>query len=578
MKKTGASLVRFALEQMGVRHTFGIPGVHTTEIYDELNNSNQIKPVLVSHEAGAAFMADAVSRTSDNIGVTLVVPAAGLTHAMSGIGEAYLDGIAMLVLSGGTRDDIKEGYQLHQLNQQELMAPLTKATFRVNTHEEVIPTLYKAYEIAVTGEPGPVYVELPVNIQLLKGEVSAMPEFVPPKVFGAVVSDAQIDAAADMMVAADHPSIFVGWGAKKARESMIEIADLLGAPVCTSLQGLGVFPHEHTLFAGMGFGPSSVPAAENAFAGSDAMLAVGVRFAEIATGSFGSIPPENLVHIDINAKALSANYPAKIGIEGDACDVMPRLAKAIATRVSGPRNRQDLKAKITADRKAYAETWAKHDSGSKVNPGLFFAALNASASKDAQIVADDGNHTFLTAELMPISGRRNFISPTDFNCMGYAVPASNAVKLENPNRQVLAIIGDGAFQMTAMEVLTAASQQLGVVYFIFADGELSQISQAQQVPYNRKVCTVLPQLKLSAFAEAVGANYVEIANNQDIKTGIDTAFLMAERRRPVIVEVKIDYSKKTRFTEGAIKTNVARLDLPNKVRIVGRALKRKITG
>ena len=578
MKKTGASLVRFALEQLGVRHTFGIPGVHTTEIYDELNNSNQIKPILVSHEAGAAFMADAVSRTSDAIGVTLVVPAAGLTHAMSGIGEAYLDGIAMLVLSGGTRDDIDEGYQLHQLDQQELMAPLTKATFRVNAHEEVIPTLYKAYEIAVSGEPGPVYVELPVNIQLLKGEVSAMPDFVAPKTLGAAVSNAQIEEAADLMVTAKNPSIFVGWGAKKAKEAMIEIADLLGAPVCTSLQGLGVFPHDHALFAGMGFGRSAVPAAENAFADCDAMLAVGVRFAEIATGSFGSIPPENLVHIDINAKAIGANYPAKIGIEGDAADVMPRLAKAIAARISAPRNSQDLKTAIAKDRLAYTETWATHDSGTKVNPGLFFAALDAAASKDAQIVADDGNHTFLTAELMPISAGRNFISPTDFNCMGYAVPATNAAKLESPERQVLSIIGDGAFQMTAMEVLTAASQELGVVYFIFADGELSQISQAQQVPYNRKVCTILPNLKLSAFAEAVGANFVAISNNQDIKTGIDKALEMADRRRPVIVEVNIDYAKKTRFTEGAIKTNVDRLDLANKVRIVGRAVKRKITG
>lgn len=578
MKKTGASLVRFALEQLGVRHTFGIPGVHTTEIYDELNSSNQIKPILVSHEAGAAFMADAVSRTTDSIGVTLVVPAAGLTHAMSGIGEAYLDGIAMLVLSGGTRADIKEGYQLHQLDQQELMAPLTKATFRVESHEEIISTLYKAYEIAVTGEPGPVYVELPVNIQLLKGEVSALPEFTPPKTLGAVVSDAQIEEAAKLMVAADKPSIFVGWGAKKARAAMIEIAELLGAPVCTSLQGLAVFPHDHTLFAGMGFGRSAVPAAEKAFAGTDAMLAVGVRFAEIATGSFGSIPPENLVHIDINAKALSANYSAKIGIEGDACDVMPRLAKAIAALVGERRPRQALKTQIVNDRHGYKEAWGKHDSGDKVNPGVFFAALDAAADKDVQIVADDGNHTFLTAELMPISGGRNFISPTDFNCMGYAVPATNAAKLENPQRQVLGIIGDGAFQMTAMEVLTAASQELGVVYFIFADGELSQISQAQQVPYNRKVCTVLPNLKLKAFAEAVGADFVEISNNQGIEAGIEAALKKAEQRRPVIVEVNIDYSKKTRFTEGAIKTNVDRLDMPNKVRIVGRALKRKITG
>lgn len=578
MKKTGASLVRFALEQMGVRHTFGIPGVHTTEVYDELNNSNQIKPVLVSHEAGAAFMADAVSRTSDNIGVTLLVPAAGLTHAMSGIGEAYLDGIPMLVLSGGTRTDINEGYQLHELDQQELMAPLTKAQFKVESHAEVIPTLYKAYEIAVTGEPGPVYVELPVNIQLLTGEVSEMPEFVAPKELAPPAADADIEAAADLLVAAGNVGMFVGWGSRKVRESLITIAELLGAPVCTTLQGLGSFPHDHALFAGMGFGPSAVPAAENAFKKCDAMLAVGVRFAEIATGSFGSVPPENLVHMDINPDAIDVNFPAKVAIVGDAGDSIPRLTKAIAARLPEPRGRLELKSQIKSDRQAYKAEWAKHDSGNKVNPGLFFDALDKVAKDDAQIVVDDGNHTFLTAELMPIRGGRGFISPTDFNCMGYAVPASNAAKLENPDRQVMSIVGDGAFQMTAMEVLTAVSQQLGVIYFIFADGELSQIAQAQQSPYNRKTCTKLPHLKLSSFADAVGASYVEIASEQDIEPGIDTAILMAQRGRPVIVEVKIDYSKRSRFTVGTLKTNLGKFDLPTKVRIVGRALKRKITG
>ncbi|NNJ64069.1 MAG: thiamine pyrophosphate-binding protein, partial [Xanthomonadales bacterium] len=141
MRKTAAWLVRQALEQIGVRYTFGIPGVHNIELYDELKESESILPLLVTHEVGAAFMADAVSRVSDSIGVLVVVPAAGLTHAMSGIGEAFLDGVPMLVISGGVRNDMQQGFQLHDVDQQALMRPLTKATFRIESYDEVVPTV-----------------------------------------------------------------------------------------------------------------------------------------------------------------------------------------------------------------------------------------------------------------------------------------------------------------------------------------------------------------------------------------------------------------------------------------------------
>ena len=173
MKKTGAWLVRYALEQIGVTHTFGIPGVHNTEIYDELNKSELIRPVLVTHEGGAAFMADATSRTSGNIGTLLIVPAAGVTHAASGIGEAFLDGIPMLIICGGIRTDVEKSYQLHDVDQHALLAPITKKTYKIETHQDIIPTIYEAYQIAVDGEPGPVFVEVPVNLQLFPGEVSS---------------------------------------------------------------------------------------------------------------------------------------------------------------------------------------------------------------------------------------------------------------------------------------------------------------------------------------------------------------------------------------------------------------------
>jgi acetolactate synthase-1/2/3 large subunit len=177
MKKTGAWLVRYALEQIGVKYTFGIPGIHNTEIYDELSKSEMIQPVLVTHEGGAAFMADSISRTSDSIGTILIVPAAGVTHAASGIGEAFLDGIAMLVISGGIRTDTDKTYQIHEVDQHSLLAPITKKTFMIETHEELVPAIYEAYHIATEGEPGPVFIEVPANLQLFPGAVSALPPF-----------------------------------------------------------------------------------------------------------------------------------------------------------------------------------------------------------------------------------------------------------------------------------------------------------------------------------------------------------------------------------------------------------------
>ena len=164
MKKTAAWLAVYAMEQLGIKFTFGIPGVHNTELYDELNNSKTVTPILVTHEGGAAFMADGVSRAStDTIGALAIVPAAGLTHASSGIGEAFLDGIPMLVFTGGIRTDTGKRFQLHEIDQLEIAKPITKAAFRILRHEDVVSTIFEAYRIATSGEPGPVLIEIPVK-------------------------------------------------------------------------------------------------------------------------------------------------------------------------------------------------------------------------------------------------------------------------------------------------------------------------------------------------------------------------------------------------------------------------------
>jgi acetolactate synthase I/II/III large subunit len=582
VSRTAASLLREALEHVGVRYTFGIPGVHNTEIYDELARSETITPVLVTHEGGGAFMADAVSRSGTSLGTLLIVPAAGVTHAASGIAEAFLDGIPMLVISGGIRRDTGRQYQLHDVNQHAMLKPITKGTWLVERHADVMPTIHEAVRVATSGEPGPVFVEIPVNLQLITGDPgpSAAPRYHGPAAAESRCTAAGVAAAAELLAQARAPTIFVGWGAVDAWAEVAALAEKLGAPVSTTLQGVSAFPANHPLHAGFCLGRAAVPAVEKTFEKSDCMLAVGTRFGEIATGSYGWEPPANLIHVDVNPAVFNANYPAKVCLEGDSKLVLQKLLTALGSApvaAAAPR-RAEVEATIRTQKAAYLEQWLQHDSRGRVNPARFFTSLRRQLADDATVVLDDGNHTFLAAELLPIHQPRGLISPTDFNCMGYCVPATIGSKLARPEAQVVGIVGDGAFRMTAMELATATALGLGVVVFVFSDGELAQIAQAQEIPYNRKTCTVLGPLDIAGVAQATGASFLRLDSDADIETVVSSALARSREGRPVLVDVAIDYSKRTRFTEGIVKTNLERFDFATKARLVGRALWRRISG
>jgi acetolactate synthase I/II/III large subunit len=577
-RRSGAWLVRYALEQLPITQTFGIPGVHVTELYDELAQSDRIRPILVTHEGGAAMMGDAVSRTSDGqIGTLVIVPAAGVTQAMSGLGEAYLDGIPLLVIVGGVRTDIEVGFQLHGIDQQKLVAAVTKASWHVRSHAEVVPAVFDAYRTAISGLPGPVLVEVPVNILLFRDAIGDLPAFRSPAA-PAAVADTVIDAAADLLAAADAPAIFVGWGAVDAVAETIRVAELLAAPVATTLQGLSAFPATHPLHTGMGFSRAAVPAAENAFRHCDCLLAVGTRFGEIPTGSFSCPVPEDLIHIDIDPSVFDRPFKTRMAIEGDARATLGQLADALESRpIDTTQRRRALTQQITADKRAYRSEWSACQTD-RVAPDQFFEQLRKQLDDSAIVVVDDGNHTYLAAELLPIVRPRTFISPTDFNCMGYCVPAAIGAKLVHPERQVVGIVGDGCMLMSAMEILTASSERLGVAYFVFCDGALAQISQGQEIPYNRKTCTLLGDVQLEGIAQATGAHYLAIDGNDQIHSGIAAALQLAADDRPVIVAVRIDYSKRTRFTQGVVSSVLKRFPLSEKFRFVSRAVLRKVTG
>ena len=588
MKTTAAHLAVQALEQLGITHTFGIPGVHNTELYDELAQSGRITPLLVTHEGGGAFMADAFSRirwggagaegAGRAIGTLVIVPAAGLTHAASGIGEAFLGGVPMLVITGGVRTDTPQRYKLHAVDQLEVARGFTKAAFRVLRHDEVVPTIFEAYRIATSGFPGPVLVEIPVNLQLFSASVAAPPVWQAPAP-PAAPDAARVAEAAALLAGARQVGIFAGWGARHAQARLVALAERLNAPVSTTLQGLAVFPADHPLHTGFGFSRSAVPAARHAFAGCDTLLAVGTRFAEIPTGSFGARVPARLVHVDIDPEVFGANYPAQVAIQGDAAAVLAALLAELDRQghsAPAPEARAALPQQIARDKADERQQWLAHDSGGRVNPARFFAALRAQMPARSITVLDDGNHTFLAAELYPQPQGAQLITPTDFNAMGYAVPAGIGARLAAPEQEVAVIVGDGCFAMTCMEIMTASAERLGLVFYVFKDGALSQIAQAQQRPYQRLTCTELGHsIDLAGVAQATGAAFVALASDADAPAAIAQARALAAEGRPVIVDVANDYSKPTAFTQGTTVTNFKGFPFGQKLRFVRRMVQRR---
>ena len=204
--------------------------------------------------------------------------------------------------------------------------------------------------------------------------------------------------------------------------------------------------------------------------------------------------------------------------------------------------------------------------------------LSETIADDAIYISDVGNHCFLAAEHFTVKKPGTFIAPSDFNCMGYSIPAAIGVKFAHPAQEVIAVCGDGCFLMSGLEILTAAANHKGVVYFVFHDGELAQISQTQSIPYNRKTCTVVPDYNVFGIAQATGAAFIEMADNSSISEVIRQALYLSSKGQPVIVDVQVDYSKKTTYTKGVVKTNSKRFPLNDLIRIAGRIVTRKITG
>jgi len=568
MKRTGAELVVKALEDEGVVLAFGIPGTHNIELWDALASSDSIRSVLVTDEQSASFMADAAWRASGVMACVNVVPGAGLTHAMSGIAEAFLDCVPMLVLGCGIRRDTGKAYQLHDVDQLALARPVTKAQMLPSRGADLYDVVRRACRVARSGTPGPVFVEVPADQYLFRHEVEiAAP--APESLATPLTTD--VDRAAEILRAAKQPLLYVGLGAANA--DLVALAERLEAPVSTTFQGKGVFPESHPLSLWPGFGDAAPEFARDIAASCDATIAIGCRFGEVATGSYGMTPPRPLVHVDVDPAVPGRNVPTDLAIAADAAAfvaaLLPRLDRRDPDAV--------LRDRIRSGRAEVDAELARPSDG-RVSPHLLLRALQATFGPETVFTSDSGNGTFLAVEGLRLERPGRLLSPVDFSCMGYAVPAAVGAKFARPGAPVVALAGDGAFLMTGLELLTAAQNGLGVAVFVLRDRELAQIAQFQATALGRKSSSTLADHDLLALARALGAEALALSTDGEIRSVVSNAKEIADAGRPVLVDVAIDYSVKTFFTRGVVKTNFLRLPWADRLRFVARAVARKLPG
>jgi len=589
----GAQLVVRALEDEAISVAFGIPGTHNIELYDVLARSS-VLPVLVTDEQSAGFMADGYWRASGRLACVNLVPGAGFTHALSGIAEAWMDGVPMLVLGCGIRQDVRRAFQLHDIDQLAMAAPVTKATFRPMSGAELYPTIRKACALARAGTPGPVMVEVPVNLYLTRHDIDPATLTAPAPLPGPRQASEDLAQAAEFLGRSQSmPLLYVGLGAAPAGADLVRLAETLGAPVATTIQGKGVFPESHPLFLWNGFGNSAPPFAREIAARCDRVLAIGCRFSEVGTAGYGLTLPGPLCHVDINPEVLGRNFPAELGITADA----GRFVRALLGTLSGPSAvvggiassitpagpvvpspPLDLAAAIAAGHAGVRQEWTRQRSADRVSPPLLLQRLQAILGPDTIFTTDSGNGTFLAMECLRLEQPGRFLAPVDYSCMGYSVPAALGAKLARPDAPVIALAGDGAFLMTGLECLTAAARGIAVGVVVLRDRELAQITQFQETAFNRPVASALPDYDLSALGRGMGLECLELSRDADIDAVLEGMKARLEQGRPVLVDAAVDYSEKTYFTRGVVKTMLGRLAWKDRLRFVARAVVRKVTG
>lgn len=495
----GGEAVLRALEKNGVDTIFGIPGVHTLDIYDALIDAENVQHILARHEQGAGYMADGYARATGKPGVALIVTGPGITNVATPIGQAYADSAPVLLVATNQERkylDKMEG-NLHEMtDQMGFLKPITKWGKRVMEADDLPAAVTHALEALATGRPRPVHLEIPID---LLAEEMEMPEVQLAKVQPIKPDDSQVQAAVELIKSANRVMIFTGGGAntEECAPLIASLAEELGAPVVTSLMGKGSIPEDHPYAVGaFGYRWSADNPSIEVMEGSDLAIVVGTGLGVRTTGD-GTMPlPKKLIHIDIDPDEIGARYPVELGIVADAAETCRAILDAVHC---GARAKDRWS---TSEVKAVREKIMEPVDERTAGYVPYLNALRAGMDRDAILVNDMTMMAYEGVRYLPIYEPRTYIFPRGFGTLGSAMPTALGAKIGRPDRQVVSISGDGGFQFTLEELGAAVHHQIPVAIVIFNDGTHTAVKAAQKRTYPGRYIAV----------DLVNPDYVKIAD------------------------------------------------------------------
>ncbi len=518
MKKNGAQILVDSLLHEGVRVIFGYPGGVILPLTDVLYDT-PIDFILVRHEQGAAHAADGYARSTGKVGVCLATSGPGATNLVTGLATAHMDSIPMVAITGPVKTSFMGNDAFQESDVTGITRPITKHNYLVKDISELAKTVKEAFHIASTGRPGPVVIDLPVDVQMQEMEFD-YPDKVSLRSYIPTLNPrpGHVRKAAKLIEKSKRPVIYAGGGViiSGAHDQLLELAFKIKAPVTTTLMGLGAFPENNELSLGM-LGMHGTAYANHSIMESDLIIAVGARFDDRVTGRLDKFAPEaKVIHIDIDPTAISKNIKVDVPIVCDAKIGLEELNKI----VKKPNTKEWLK-KVNDWKKKYPLTYK---TGKKISPQYVVEQIYKVTNGDAIICTEVGQNQMWAAQYYTYTKPRTWISSGGLGTMGYGLPAAIGAKIGRPDKIVFDIAGDGSIQMNIQELATAVANKINVKIAILNNGYLGMVRQWQELFYDKRYAsTLITGPDFVKLAEAYGAVGMRVKNLKDVAKTIKEA-------------------------------------------------------
>jgi acetolactate synthase-1/2/3 large subunit len=536
MKLTGAQILMECLVEQGVDTVFGYPGGAVLNIYDELyKNSDRIRHILTSHEQGAAHAADGYARASGKVGVCIATSGPGATNLVTGIATAYLDSVPVVFITGNVNVNLIGKDSFQEADITGITTPITKHNYIVKDVGELAGILREAFVIAKSGRPGPVLVDIPKNVTAETADYEPQPLKREEPTPLSAEAERGIAELAQMIRSYDKVFLLAGGGVLKsgASEELLRLAELLKAPVGTTLMGVGAFPSTHENFMGL-VGMHGTRAANTAISQSELFVALGSRFNDRVTGDTAKFGKSaKIVQIDIDPAEINKNVRTAHHVLGDVKQVLTRLLALLSEGQIDTNEREQWLGSLQA-----LKLPARAARNEGFSPKAVLGAVYTQSPKDTIIVTDVGQHQLWAARYYDYDLPGTFISSGGFGTMGYGAGASMGAALAKPDRTVVLISGDGSFRMNCNELATMEHYGIPVIVLVMNNGVLGMVRQWQTVFYQKRYSqTNLDRgPDFAKLAEAYGISGTRVCTLEQFNEAFGEALAS---HKPAVIDCRI---------------------------------------